>query len=379
MRLPTWDELAAEPEQLEILEHPIDQSLFVVGPPGSGKTVLAVRRARLAAEFGEVASVAIVTYNRMLRRLLTLIREDGSDESVVDDVNDPDAFTMHAFVSRDYRRRTRSSPPSVAYDRYEYDWGAISETLHEHAHASPYKEHLVVDEGQDLPEGFFEYADQHAANVMTVFADDDQALGNRRTTLEQIKNAARLSDPIILTGNHRCTPEVARLAEHFHAGRLPAATVRRPSSGQRPQLVWSRAAEGTATLVSNWCETRGDSVGVIVNRNPTGDDLHTRLLRILQNRRVDIYESSLANEEAIDLLAPGVTILNKESAKGQEFDTVFVLELNDFVPCATETERRAMYMMCTRARDNLFLVYGPNNMSAAAMAALPGPDILERP
>ena len=156
MRLPTWDEL--EPEQLEVLEYPLDQSLFVVGPPGSGKTVLAVRRARSAAQDGDVSLVAIVTFNRMLRRLLNLIREDGAEESLVDDGSDPEAFTMHSFVSRDYRRRTGFPPPKVPHDRYAYDWEAMSEVLRENGHGSPDKEHLVVDEGQDLPEGFFGYA-----------------------------------------------------------------------------------------------------------------------------------------------------------------------------------------------------------------------------
>ena len=184
--------------------------------------------------------------------------------------------------------------------------------------------------------------------------------------------------PVILTRNHRNTPEIARLAEHFHGGRLPAATVLRPWSGQRPRLVRSRDLESTAVFVSNWCKTRGGSIGVIVNRNPTGSGLRSRLSRILPNSRVDMYESRWENDAGINLLAPGVTILNKESTKGQEFDTVFVLELDHFIPCATETERRAMYMMCTRARDNLFLLYGPHDLAPAAAVALPGPDILER-
>ena len=190
MRLPTWDELAAESEQLEVLEYPLDESLFVVGPPGSGKTVLAVQRARSAVQDDDVSSVAIVTFNRMLRRLLNLIRGDGSEESPVDGSGDPDAFTMHSFVSKDYRHRTGSPPPNVSHDQYAYDWGAMSEMLREHAHASPDKEHLVVDEGQDLPEGFFGYATRYVSNVITVFADEDQAVGYRRTTLEQIKKAA---------------------------------------------------------------------------------------------------------------------------------------------------------------------------------------------
>lgn len=378
MRLPTWDELAAESEQLEVLEYPLDQSLFVVGPPGSGKTVLAVQRARSAAQDGYSSSVAIVTFNRMLRRLLNLIREDGAEESLVNDGRDPEAFTMHSFVSRDYRRRTGSLPPNVPHDQYAYDWGAMSAVLREDGHASSDREHLVVDEGQDLPEGFFGYAARHVSRMMTVFADDDQAVGDRRTTLEQIKKAAGLSDPIILTRNHRNTPEIARLAEHFHDGRLPVATVLRPRSGLPPRLVRSRDLESTAVLVSNWCKTRGGRVGVIVNSNSTGSRLHAKLSEVLPSSRVDIYESWRENDTWIDLLAPGVTILNKESVKGQEFDTVFVLELDDFIPCTTEAERRAMYMMCTRARDHLFLVYGPHDLAPAAAVALPGPDILER-
>ena len=306
MRLPTWDELAAEPEQLEVLEYPLDQSLFVVGPPGSGKTVLAVRRARSAAQVGDVSSVAIVTFNRMLRRLLNLIGEDGAEEPLVDGSSDPEAFTMHSFVSRDYRGRTGFSPPNVPHDQYAYDWGAMSERLREHAHASTDKEHLdkehlVVDEGQDLPEGFFGYA-AHVSNVMTVFADEDQAVGDRSTTLEQIKRAAGLSDPMILTRNHRNTPEIAGLAEHFHGGRLPAATVLRSSSGQLPRLVRSRDLESTAVLVANWCKTRGGSVGVIVNSNSTGSGLHAKLSEALPSRRVDMYESRLENDAGVALL-----------------------------------------------------------------------------
>ena len=369
MRLPTWKELEAQPEQRDVLEHPLDRSLFVVGPPGSGKTVLAVRRARLAAQAGSSSSVAVVTFNRMLRRLLDLM-DDG------DDLN---ASTMQSFVWRDYSSRTDSPPPTLPHDQYAYVWESMFDTLREHVRASPNKQHLVVDEGQDLPEEFFRYASRHVSRVMTVFADDDQAPDVQRTTLEQIRDTTGLSDPVILTRNHRNTPEIARVAEHFHDGRLPAATVLRSSSGEFPRLVKSTNLESTASLVSRWCQTRGGNVGVIVNRNQTGLALHADLTKELHGSRVDIYVSGQDNEGSIDLLTPGVTILNKQSVKGQEFDTVFILELDEFIPCVSEPMHRAMYMMCTRARDNLFLVHGPADLSSAALAALPGPDILERP
>ena len=49
VRLPTYEDIARDEEQLGVYETPFDESLFVAGPPGSGKTVLAVHRARMLA------------------------------------------------------------------------------------------------------------------------------------------------------------------------------------------------------------------------------------------------------------------------------------------------------------------------------------------
>ena len=99
--------------------------------------------------------------------------------------------------------------------------------------------------------------------------------------------------------------------------------------------------------------------------------------RLPDSARIDFYEHSEKNEDWINILQPGITILNKESVKGQEFDAVFILELERFLPCADAAERRAMYMMCTRARDHLFLICGAP-LSAQILDALPETNVLER-
>ncbi len=365
MRLPTYEELASVEEQLEILEWPLDVPLFVVGPPGSGKTVLAVRRAEIVSDWEKAKGVVVVTYNRMLRRLLDLLNSGGVKAS-----------TMHKFIGSDYRWQTKGHPVPTLNDLYDYDWQAMLDCFHQ-ARVKPSRSHMIVDEGQDLPEGFFTYIARYVAQTLTVFADEDQALSRNHTTLEQIKVSANLDDPIILHRNHRNSPEVARLAEHFHSGRLPASEVGREALGELPRLVHSSSIDSTASLVSNWRQTRGGTVGVIVYNNSTGEEIHQQLLRLLSGSRVDIYRNEHRNEESTNVLEDGVTVLNKESVKGQEFDAVFVLELERFIPCANHTENRAMYMMCSRARDHLFLVYGPSDLSRPAVEALPGSDILE--
>ena len=117
---------------------------------------------------------------------------------------------------------------------------------------------------------------------------------------------------------------------------------------------------------------------MIVSRNATGETVHAALREQLSDVRVDSYSNQSKNEDSIDVRQPGVTVLNKESVKGQEFDSVFILELDRFVPCREDAEFRAMYMMCTRARDRLFLVYGPKPLSAEATHALPGAEVLAR-
>ena len=114
MHLPTWEEFAHVEEQLDVLEYPLNESLFVVGPPGSGKTVLAVQRAQMLTEIQ--SDVLIVTYNRMLRRLVALMIDDGVKSQ-----------TMQSFVWSDYHDRIGEPPPCASHDPFAYMWSIMME------------------------------------------------------------------------------------------------------------------------------------------------------------------------------------------------------------------------------------------------------------
>ena len=216
------------------------------------------------------------------------------------------------------------------------------------------------------------------ATTVTVFADEDQALSDVRSTLRDIKAAARLDDPVLLSANHRNTPEIARVAEHFHAGEAPVPEVHRPPSGELPRVILYREDDATRRI-ADWYRARGGRVGIAVVNNETGEDLYTQLREQLPEQRVEIYTSYRRNEDEIDLLAPGITILNVQSIKGQEFDTVFIMEIDELLLEASEVNERKMYMLCARARDNLFLVHDGDRLPRALLDQLPGADILVRP
>lgn len=359
MHLPPWNELIEE--QLDVLETPLDESLFVVGPPGSGKTVLAVQRTDMLHERHGPAA-RLVTFNRMLRRLASLLSSHGSPA------------TMHSFASLEFQKQTGEKPPTLA-NSYDFDWATM---ITKAAGTNHLYEHIVIDEGQDLPQDFYSYVTMCLTKHVSVFADEDQAISGRRTTLEQIQNATGLRSPRILTCNHRNAPEIARVAEHFHSGRLPAASVQRGAISEVPQLICAPDLKTTANRIAIHYRNRGGTIGVVVCRNATILLLLSELQKKLSDVRISFYMSGSQNDESINLLDPGITLLNKESVKGQEFDALFVTELEQFIPCSSNEMKRAMYMLCTRARDFLFLVYGPAPLSIEALASLPEPSLLRR-
>lgn len=142
MRLPTYDEIKHDERQLAVYEAPFDESLFVAGPPGSGKTVLVIRRAQMLLAKPD-HSVMIITYNRMLRRLIAQLT--AGEQRV-------QAQTMHSFVYGHYREKANvTKVPEIK--QYKLDWYVMFETLQRHG-IHPHLTHVITDEGQDLPTEF---------------------------------------------------------------------------------------------------------------------------------------------------------------------------------------------------------------------------------
>lgn len=137
MKLPALDDLI--PEQMAVYLRPQEQHLFVAGPPGSGKTTLAVLRAKLLAEKGK--SVVLVTRNRMLAALAELLSDRKFETT-----------TMHKFISSQHYQRVGSYAPES--EKYVYDWDQVL-VNYAAAAVEPSIDHLVIDEGQNLPPQVF--------------------------------------------------------------------------------------------------------------------------------------------------------------------------------------------------------------------------------
>lgn len=365
MKLPTIDDLLKDNQQWNIYDFPLDQHLFVAGPPGSGKTSLAVHRAKLLAAAKK--SVVLLTKNRMLASLAGQLGLEAFNTS-----------TMHSYVASQYHMVANANVPQVA--AYDWDWISIGQAYRGRGFAATL-DHLIVDEGQNLPSAFYGWAVEFGAKNLSVFADEDQTTNAQRASLDQIVQAG-LPNPIRLLHNHRNSDEIARVAEHFHRSRtLAPGIVRRGRTGDVPELVSVKSWDELVTRVKNRHQNRPGSIGVVVHQKLDAASVAEKLKAALPvDARIDVYTSDMppGAEKEIRSLEEGVTVLTGESVIGMEFDTVYLHDLNRSLPCGSVEEFRRMYMLCARARDSLTLVNGPVALSAVQIADLPPEPILSR-
>lgn len=367
MKLPSFTELTEEQKGV-FLQDPL-KSILVVGPPGTGKTSCALWKAQvLAADYD--LNVVVVTRNRMLAALAVQISKDHGGAPVK-------SLTMHKCVSNDYYRNKFSYP--IPQAEFHYKWDEIME-LYEAEDVQPSVDHLIVDEGQNLPIEFFIWAKRFLAKEMSVFADENQTTDVDGCRVGELLGAGYKA-AIPLTLNHRNTEEIADLAATFHVkGKVPHAPAKRGRSGDAPRLMHVPTWQELARRVAVRYQNVGAAVGVILYKQIHITSFHGLLTALLPNDRVDYYTSQAEPraEQAIKMRDRGVTIISGQSAIGLEFETVFLQDLNRSLPMRQDVDYRRMYMLCSRARDTLILVNGPVTLSAAQLAALPPPPLLER-
>lgn len=367
MKLPSFTDLAAD-QKAVYLRDPTE-SLLVIGPPGSGKTSMALWRARLLRDPEHKQSVVLVTRNRLLAAVARQWALDEGGSAL-------ETTTMHKFLWRHYRDSMGSVIPRQG--DYIYVWPKILED-YARKDFKPKLDHLIVDEGQNLPPSFFVWARRYAARSVSIFADEYQATAVEGSQASDF-GAAGFTDAIPLLSNHRNTQEIVDFVSQFHTNRLlPKPPASRGSSGEVPRLLKVKTWDDLVAAVATRLTNRGGSVGVIVHRKDEVKHLHALLKAALGGARVDRFVSEMhpGAEDEIQMRSDGVTIISGESATGLEFDAVFLQDLSRSLPTTFPIQSRRLYAFSARARDTLILVDGPTALSAAQLKTLPQPPLLE--
>lgn len=366
MRLPSESQLSRE--QKEVISAPTEGTMLVIGPPGSGKTVVAMLRARALKKRRK--PVTSVVFNNVLTRYTgneltfqTWLNEwwKGATKTFYP--------TSNGIDSNGRRKWSQNHTKAI-----ELASGAKKAALREHGHWG----HLVLDEAQDFPPDAHRLLFQVQQKVfgdlaederpsLCLLADENQRITSTNSTIKQIKQAHPFltkDEEYELKQNYRNTLPIATFAKHFYVG-LPTGIPQLPSTkGDKPRVFVADLDAAVNRVVTYAKNHPNEEIGVLVNYDRTRHKCFNRLTNRLKSTGIVVQtytsdrDSDHNDASRLVFNKPGVvTVLCFASAKGLEFDTVFLPELQtiDIQGAERDTIRMNLYVMCSRARTQLWL------------------------
>lgn len=315
--------------QLGIIDLPINRNFVVLGPPGSGKTLVLLHRAKHLVDCykGAPEDFRIFVYTNVLKEYIRSAAE------LLGIPND-NILTFDDWCCTYYEKNIGRLPWGMSGP----DFARVRRQVHSHVKRTeakkPFK-FLLFDEGQDLDENAYSIAD-HLSGHVTVFGDDNQQLYREGIGIERIHEALggpRRVKTVHLADAFRCSPYVARMASNF----LPsddekqAFLLQQPMvyAGERQKPLMNIVKHREAEIEELFCNlqlrlglneriailfpTRRLAFGYAQNLNDRGLEVE-----------VPVQRGSSRERLTIDFNSPRPKAMAYPSAKGLTFDSVFL-------------------------------------------------------
>ena len=354
--LPGIQDLSKEQEAARAL--PSEGQHLIIGGPGTGKSVLALIRARRHQR--ERDDYLFLVFNHLLDRASGQLFGEG-------------------LVSSTWKRWFWNEFPKIAGQPVplrepndsgyrEIDWAgvdAIVQTLPEGE--SGQRPFLVVDEGQDMPRAFYDALVGLGFDRFFVVADQNQQITEANSSRKDIEDCLAVdTEAVIELGhNYRNHHRVARLAREFHTGdpASPPPEIPEPAPGAVPLLYTyegdnlDAVARGILRLADR--DPR-QLIGVIAPNNRVRERYLEALTTVdvaLDNPRPAIRTFHGEHRAEVAFDEGGILAINAQACKGLEFDTVVLADIDEHYVRRNDPDlaKRLFYVMVARAREQVFL------------------------
>lgn len=350
-------------EQDTVLALPRNGRHLIVGGPGTGKSVVALLRARRYQRNGD--PYLFLVFNHILHQASRQLFGDGLDSE-----------TWVSWFHRLFFDITGESVPkrqSNEPDGFQpINWNEAEDIIDAIPSIPDFERpFLVIDEGQDMPPPFYGCLVNLGFENFFVVADQNQQITEENSSRSDIVNALCINanDVIELKKNYRNALPVARLARTFYTGDLATPPPELPTplpagaAGATPKLYafnddLERIAIGILRLADRDPQ---QLIGVLAPSNVIRQRYYDALRSAdvsLDNPEPSIETFHGGHRPEVVFGQGGILVINAQACKGLEFDTVVLADIDGhyFRYGDPDPAKRLFYVMTARARKHVFLI-----------------------
>ncbi len=359
-KLPDYNDLTKDQDRAMELKR--EGQFLVIGGPGTGKSVVALWRTIRQQKNNDHL---FLTYNHVLKAFTCQYVESNIQ-------ND----TAYSWFYKTFYLLTKKFVPKI--DDFKPDYDQIIQVYNKLNLDESNTLYFVVDEGQDLPQGFYESIMTLGYENFFIVADQNQQITDERSSLLDLANILDRSlkrdehndildkNIVELKENFRNTKEIAVLSQHFYTDKAtPKPDLPKTSSEEIPTLYRYELVDNCVKMMLREADRDPSQlIGLIVATDTKREDYVRRLKKVDIDRDyekplISSYDSNKEGNIEIDFSQGGIVVITDKSSKGIEFDVVFIV-LDGLMLYQGDTRgmKKRLYVMTSRARKKLVLFRG---------------------
>lgn len=311
--------------QVKVINKKTDKSYIVKGCAGSGKSILALWKAKQIQEQNK-GSYLYVVYTKALRQYMSDgIRQVGLRESNVANFD-----ACFSYVRNDTGKYERGDWKKGSYD------------------------YIIVDEAQDFSKEDIELLKSKSRKALLVYGDTAQQLykflKNKKTvSMEDIQYFTRF--PVEqLVFNHRLPKKIARVAQYLNSESDELEERCTEEGTEKPKILKYSSKQEQFEEIAKLIKNKGmEDVGILFRSNAEVDEAYDYLTEL----GMQVEAKSFLHKDELNFNSDNPKLMTYHSSKGLQFENVFIPE------CTAEgiDDRNPLYVAVTRTYRSLYIMH----------------------
>jgi superfamily I DNA/RNA helicase len=301
--------------QVQVINKSTDNSFIVKGCAGSGKSILALWKAK-DIQNKNLGSYQFIVFTKALKQYMSDgIRQIGINADNVD---------------------------------YHWHW--------ENRAGSPSADYIIVDEAQDFSkEDILKFIDK-ANKALLLYGDSAQQLYKfiqKKTTVSMEEIAVITKFPTEqLVFNHRLPKKVARVAQCISSSKDELEMRCKNEGVEKPKILRYNSLNAQLDAIIEIIKNRNfEDVGILFRNNQSVEIAY----RYLQSKNLNV-EAKYNQSIDLNFNSDNPKLMTYHSSKGLQFEAVFLPECTS----SDNDDRNPLYVAITRTYQSLYIMHSGN-------------------